>query len=548
MSDGDRRVNAPGRPGESTRVARAVCPRMLSTMGRVGAGLVIAWGLGVGAVGCTSEVDEPQGEVSPGGPAAPDQTPEAPLVPEPTPPVACTMAADVPLTVEEQRLANRLPGKTVPFATELLEGTGFHVFAPAFAEELCKDGISGAASFAEAKELVTEAGTRLWRAAVDRVQGKRTMGTLPAGDDRMLYWARLTMTKTLRAWRPDLALTDAQRDALAWELERASRGQYDIALPPGANVVRVIVSGFDPFTLGTPGGESVAIRIGNPSGASALAYDGLEVALPNGKTARFETYILPVNYGPFERGMQEDTLGPWFKAGPSRVDAAVTMSQGGGYQFTLEEWNGRFHGDFEGNDDVATCKGVGGAPPLPSTPGCNILPPSRWVGYESVPWKREQPPQFVESTLPIGPMLAANTGAQVPRPPDSLASGNNAFDVVWGYEYTYFPDCTAAATQSFSPAPSPTFPPPVAPVAPPATACARSGSGGDYLSNESAYRATLLRDALGLSIPVGHIHVPVMTRFLAGNDGAVTDSKFEAYRTAIVTQGRLLLEEIVKAL
>lgn len=507
------------------------------------------WMTAIAAAGCASE-PEPGDDVAP-GPDDPggEKKPDDELEPEdddpsPRPTATCTMSTDVDLTFEERRLVNRLPGKSVAFATELLAGTGFDVFAPEFAAELCADGKSGAATVDEAKALVKTAGTRLWRAAVDRVQGKKTMGALPAGDDRMLYWARLTMTKTLRAWTPSFALSAADRDAIAWELERASRGQYDIALPAGAGYVRVIVSGFDPFTLGTPGQDGVSIRIGNPSGASALAYDGVEVSLPNGKKARFETYILPVNYGPFERGMQEDTLGPWFKAGPSRVDVAVTMSQGGAYEFTLEEWNGRYHGGFEGNDDIATCSGAR----LASTPGCNILPPARWVGYESVPWSRTQPPQFVESTLPIGPMLAANTGAQVTRPPGSGASAGNAFDVVWGYEYTYFPDCASSATQSFSPAPSPTFPPPVAPVAPPATACARSGSGGDYLSNESAYRATLLRDELGLTIPVGHIHVPVMTRFDPGNDSLVTDARFEAYRTAIVAQGRLLLEAVVKSL
>ena len=39
---------------------------------------------------------------------------------------------------------------------------------------------------------------------------------------------------------------------------------------------------------------------------------------------------------------------------------------------------------------------------------------------------------------------------------------------------------------------------------------AREGGGGDYLSNEIAYRATLLRDRLGLKIPGGHVHTPVL--------------------------------------
>lgn len=460
-------------------------------------------------------------------------------------PATCTMDAPATETLEEKRLTNKLPGKTAPFATELLQGTAFDVFEKTFAEELCKNGIAGASTFDDAKTLVASSGRKLWQAAVGRVQGTRPSGTLPAGDDRMLYWARLTMTKKLRTWSPSFGLSAQQRTDLEWALERASRGQDDIKLPAGSNHVRIVLSGFDPFTLGDPGATGVSIRIGNPSGAAALALDGIEFSLPNGKTAHIETFILPVNYGPFEQGMEEDALGPWLQASPSRADIAITMSQGSGFRFKLEEYNGRFHGGFEGNDGVATCLG---ATPLASTAGCNIIPPKRWVGYESLPWMQNKPPQFVESSLPIAAMINANTGAQVTRPPDSQASTGNAFDVVWGYDYETYPDCTQPDTELFYSPVSTTYPPAGNPQPPSASSCARSGGGGDYLSNESAYRATLLRDALGLTIPVGHIHTPVMTRFNTGNDGAITDAKFEAYRTAIVQQGRLLVEAVAKAL
>ncbi len=83
------------------------------------------------------------------------------------------------------------------------------------------------------------------------------------------------------------------------------------------------------------------------------------------------------------------------------------------------------------------------------------------------------------------------------------------------------------------------------------------GGGGDYLSNESAYRNTLLRDVFGLDIPAGHIHVPVLNNFLGGtpttaggarDDSAISDTRFEAYRTAIVAQGEKLVAVVGNSL
>jgi hypothetical protein len=194
---------------------------------------------------CSSAPDErsPNDRLRENDPAPlPSWSPhDAPARPRAT----CIMQSDVAVTVEERRLTNTLPGRSTPFAQELLEGTGFESFERDLATELCANGVAGASSVDEAKALVTRAGTALWRAAVDRVQRRVDRGTLPAGDDRMLYWARLTMAKTLRRWTPSFALTDARRAELEWELERASRGQYDIDLPAGPNYVRIVLSGFE---------------------------------------------------------------------------------------------------------------------------------------------------------------------------------------------------------------------------------------------------------------------------------------------------------------
>ncbi|MDF5965490.1 hypothetical protein P4055_18130 [Pseudomonas aeruginosa] len=287
------------------------------------------------------------------------------------PSVACSWNREAALSYEERRLDTPLPfsGANVvthdqtPLAERIVKGAGFDGFEPAFAKRLCAaDGRTPVTSYAKALKLVTEEGRALWRAAVDRAQGRRAIpaGALPASDDRMLYWTRLYMTRTLRQWAPSFRLGKAQAQALQWRFERASRGQLDIDLPrryaaDGSRYRRMIISGFDVFTLGTPGTANTGLRNGNPSGATALALDGREFRLADGSLLRIEAYLLPVSYDPFNRGMQEDTLGPWFRPGPRRVDASITISQGGANQFWLEAWNGRFHGSSAGNDGIVYC-------------------------------------------------------------------------------------------------------------------------------------------------------------------------------------------------
>ena len=505
--------------------------------------------------------------------------------------VACSVDTTVALAFEEQRLQTPLPfsGANVvgtnqtPIADRILADTGFNEFAPKFALTLCgADGKTSIANYEQAADVVKREGAALWRAAVDRVQGRRASpagSTLPNSDDRMLYWARVQMTKALRQWKPSFSMTPAQVADLQWQLERSSRGQYDINLPEGnapsgAKYRRMIISGFDTFTLGTPGTPNTGLRNGNPSGATALEMDGREITLADGTVLHVESYILPVSYDPFNAGMQEDTLGPYFRPGPKRVDASITISQGGSNIFWLEQWNGRFHGISAGNDGMIYCPAAGpdrippfvyplGTVTVPNTApislpnsGCDIYPPARWLGYNPSPWMKDFPAQFTTASLPMAAMTTGRTNVGIPRPPGVTSEGTEGFDVTWHTNYTYFPDCNNPATVAVPSTnvvnrmPDLTTTPaagtnPVIP--PPATGCAQAGGGGNYLSNESAYRNTLLRDTFGLNIPAGHIHVPVMTNFFTPatggprDDNAITDARFEAYRTAIVAQTKALL-------
>ena len=474
----------------------------------------------------------------------------------------------VPIVLEEQRLVNRLPENTEPAPTLIMRASGFDKFAPNLIRKLCAAGAP--ASLEEAQGLANSEGRKLWRAAVDRAQGKKVEGTLPRSDDRPLYWARLSMRKALRQWQPSFTMTPEQRAAFIYEFERHSRGQYDIDFPAGPVQKRILVSGFDPFTLGNPGTVGTGIRIGNPSGATILSLDGQRLTLADGTKVAVETYILPVNYTEFNMGMVEDTVGPHMLPGPKRVDASLSVSQGGGFAFNLEHWNGRFHGPTAGNDGGVECPPPGNARLPYNPPGCNVYPPARWLGYNPRPcneptkacWIQQSPPQFTMTSKPIDSMMRAETGkvgGTFQRPVDSAwPVQDEVYGVIWGTDYTVFENCDVPVTVSRNPTPNHQvepiiYPPPTPPVPPRATDCARQGAGGDYLSNEVAYRNTLLRDTLGLTkiVPAGHIHTPVMTRFGRatgtngpsnnGNPTVITDETFESYRDTIVEQTRRLI-------
>ncbi|GGS44023.1 pyroglutamyl peptidase [Streptomyces cinerochromogenes] len=387
----------------------------------------------------------------------------APATPSPTVPSP---------TVEEQRLDQAVP-------REILRRSGFDDAAPEFGRAL-----EHARSYAQARRVVVREGTALWRRAVDRAQGRGPAGgDLSRDDDRPLYWARLGMTRDVRTWRPDFALTERQRGALLDRLERTSRGQTDIRYPAGGPSRRVVLTGFDPFTLDRD------IRTSNPSGATALALDGTVVETAAGP-ARIETAVFPVCWRDFAEGTVERTLRPYLPT----ADLFTTVSQGRVGRFDIERTNGAWRGGFPDNDNVSRTETVPVTDPATQ-------------------------PQWTATTLPYAAVTAAHTGR---------------FPV---YDHTQVTEIPAGGSE-----------PVVRPDGPTPGSTARAGGGGDYLSNEIAYRATLLRDRLGLhdTLPGGHVHTPVL-QFGAGNTTEVTDPEFVRNRLDIIAQVRAIVAVAVSA-
>lgn len=375
-------------------------------------------------------------------------------------------------TVEERRLDGAAP-------REILRRSGFGGVAPDFARALDR-----ARSYAQARRAVVREGTELWRRAVDRAQGRGPAGgDLSRDDDRPLYWARLGMTRELRTWEPDFRLGDGQRTRLLDELERTSRGQTTLRHPRGGGMKRILVTGFDPFTLDRD------IRISNPSGAVALALDGTVIETPRGR-ARVETAVFPVRWRDFADGTVERALRPHLP----EADLFTTVSQGRVGRFDIERTNGAWRGGFGDNENTGRTGTIPVADPASQ-------------------------PQWTSTTLPYAHIVAADTGR---------------FPV---YDNTSVTEIPAGGTT-----------PVVRPQGPTPGSTARAGGGGDYLSNEIAYRATLLRDRLGLhgELPGGHVHTPVL-QFGAGNTTEVTDPEFVRNRLDIIGQVRSIVTAAVSA-
>lgn len=379
-------------------------------------------------------------------------------------------ATTAPATVEEQRLDQAAP-------QEILRRSGFDTVATGFARALERAG-----SFGQAERVVVRQGARLWQRAVDRAQGRGPAGgDLSRDDDRPLYWARLGMTREVRQWEPEFGLTDTQRTSLLSELEENSRGENAIGYPHAKGVKRILLTGFDPFTLDRD------VRISNPSGATALALDGTTIQTTDGP-ARIETAVFPVRWQDFAQGTVERTL----RRQLPRVDLFTTVSQGRVGRFDVERTNGAWRGGFPDNENVSRTETIPVTDPASQ-------------------------PQWTSTTLPYAQIVAAATGR---------------FPV---YDHTSVTEIPAGGTD-----------PVVRPDGPTPGSTARAGGGGDYLSNEIAYRATLLRDRLGLhdSLPGGHVHTPVL-QFGTGNTdpatGTVTDPEFVQNRLDIIAQVRAIV-------
>ena len=382
--------------------------------------------------------------------------------------------ATAPLTVEEQRLTATMPAGGPAVGPELVRLAGLDPLVAEVKHDLC-----AARTPRRAERVVTQAGDRLWRTAVDRAQGRRPdLGTLDRFDDRPLYWARLQLSSAVRQWTPAFPLPE--RAFLLAAFDRGSRGLDDVRFPLG-KTRRVMVSGFDPFQL-----DGAGVRISNPAGASALQLDGRVLDTPSGP-AMVQAVSFPVVWGYFDEGVVEAAYGSALRDRARRPDVLMTISQGRPGRFDIERWAGAWRGGFPDNNNASV---TGGVPPAAGWPQPDV--------------------QFIETTLPYQRMLAAPAGA---------------YPVNFNQAFCVWPDSSHPGAGT----------PVCRSDAPAAGEIAASGGGGNYLSNESMFRANRVRLGLGLtSVAGGHLHTPVLGQ--PTDPAALTDPDFESRRQAIAAQ------------
>ena len=206
----------------------------------------------------------------------------------------------------------------------------------------------------------------------------------------------------------------------------------------------------------------------NPAGLAALALHGTTIAGVHVRAA-----VLPVRFVDFDQGLVEDLFTPVLRRRPRLL---LTISMGRG-EFDVERFPGRRRSSQSADNRSVRCGATAGDP----------LPPPGLAG-----------PEFLETTLPVAAMAAVRGRWRVHdnRRVTTLHRG----------------ELDAASLADL------------------AGETSVEGSGGGFLSNEIAYRSLWLRGALGVDVPVGHLHVPAVR----GYD--------EAVETAVVEQVRRIVE------
>ena len=202
-----------------------------------------------------------------------------------------------------------------------------------------------------------------------------------------------------------------------------------------------------------PFGLNSHIEQCNPSGLFALALHGTQIG-----DLRIRSLIFPVRYADFDLGCVERVFTPILQSSRTRLVVTASMGRDG---FDFERF-------------PAKCR------------GSNQLD-NQNVDITSRPQMFDPPldgPSFVEFSLPVPQLLETGPSEASIR----ITDNRKVATIEDG-------QIEAASLKQL------------------ATKQATAGSGGNFLSNEIAYRTLRWQSELQTTIPMGHLHVPRITGF-----------------------------------
>ncbi len=186
-------------------------------------------------------------------------------------------------------------------------------------------------SATDATQLGNKAGNNLWSRATRAVRrllgGSWRRGDVGGRTHFNPLHSMRAMIRALGAIQPTVyrgnpaAAANVRRTftIIDSEFNTAARGGSSIAfnarVRSGAELVKVLVTGFDPFAANPPPAGDW-----NPAGATAMALDNTEIRLGSHNKADIESVVYPVSFAQFNQGIVERIVRS------SNADAILTVS------------------------------------------------------------------------------------------------------------------------------------------------------------------------------------------------------------------------------
>jgi hypothetical protein len=361
---------------------------------------------------------------------------------------------------------------------------------------------------ADARAVAEAAGERLWQIATTVREFGDVTHFRPLMDIQALIGAAGTEP-----------IFTTILDAFTWAARGATTINFRAPSRAGARVVRVLVTGFDPWhSSGTvpPGGI-------NPSGAVALELDGEEINAGRNVVAVVESVVLPVDFGQFATGRVEEIFRLALARGAQAIlTVSLDPNIAVGSRVRLEQFVVGVH---EGGPPAFEA-----IPPEPGTPDTEQRILETPVNVEGVAADAGRLRAVVRTPVQLRFASAADASAVARASRGTLSGLTVTISRVSALHDIISTMHRTSPTQISFELGGHSY-----------TATVVEGPGGSFLSNEVSFRALRLLGGLGQrgTVPSFHTHIPRVSAGLIPQ-GAATGADRRTVRRARRRLGRIV--------